>query len=148
MGWRYLNFTLGGFTLIMASLRFFVVPLFESPRYLLGRGRDAEAVEVVNKIAEINGVAAPISLQDLQASDHDQHLPLGVKGTASYLAQCIASLFFPTRMAISTVLLILLWSKSDPFPCWTILTLAQVPSDWQPHSTTASCLICEIGFPS
>jgi hypothetical protein len=110
MGWRYLNFTLGGFTLIMASLRFFVVPLFESPRYLLGRGRDAEAVEVVNKIAEINGVVPPISLQDLQASDHDHHTPLGLKGTAGYLAQCLATLFFPARMAISTVLLILLWS--------------------------------------
>ncbi|KAH6890841.1 membrane transporter [Coprinopsis sp. MPI-PUGE-AT-0042] len=110
MGWRYLNFTLGAFTLIMASLRFFVVPLFESPRYLLGRGRDAEAVEVVNEIAKINGVAPPISLQDLQASDNDQHPSLGVTGTASYLAECVASLFFPTRMAISTVLLILLWS--------------------------------------
>ena len=111
MGWRYLTFTLGGFTLLMASLRFFTVPLFESPRYLLGRGRDAEAVEVVNKIAEINGVAPPISLQDLQASDNEEHpKALGVSGTAEYLAQCVASLFFPRRMAISTVLLIFLWS--------------------------------------
>ena len=44
MGWRYLLFALGGMTLFLWALRFFVFPLEESPRFLVGRGRDADAV--------------------------------------------------------------------------------------------------------
>ena len=43
MGWRYLLFALGGMTLFLWAVRFFVFPLEESPRFLVGRGRDEEA---------------------------------------------------------------------------------------------------------
>ena len=55
MGWRYLVFTLGGLTLVLWFVRFFVFRFHESPRYLIGKGRDAEAVEVIHKIAKFNG---------------------------------------------------------------------------------------------
>jgi len=47
MGWRYLLFTLGGLMLLLWSLRFFVFSLLESPRFLCGIGKDAEAVDVI-----------------------------------------------------------------------------------------------------
>ncbi|KAE9383617.1 MFS general substrate transporter [Gymnopus androsaceus JB14] len=50
MGWRY---TLGGVTLLMWVLRYFVFDLQESPKYLVGRGRDEEAIKVLEHIARI-----------------------------------------------------------------------------------------------
>ena len=68
MGWRYLIFTLGGLTLVMWFVRFFVFRFHESPRYLIGKGRDEEAVEVVHKIAKFNGRAdrCTLTVEDLQ----------------------------------------------------------------------------------
>ena len=54
MGWRYLVFTLGALMLLLAILRLFVFPLHESPRYLLGRGHDDDAVTVIHEIARYN----------------------------------------------------------------------------------------------
>ena len=57
MGWRYLLFTLGGCTLLLWAFRFFVFKLEESPRFLAGRGLDAEAAAVVQRIAAFNGLS-------------------------------------------------------------------------------------------
>ena len=61
-------FTLGGLTLLLWFVRFFVFRFHESPRYLIGRGRDEEAVEVIRKIAKFNGRVDRCSLtvEDLQ----------------------------------------------------------------------------------
>lgn len=50
-GWRYFVFTIGIMTFIMFVVRCFVFHLFESPKYLLSQGRQAEAVAVVHGIA-------------------------------------------------------------------------------------------------
>lgn len=55
-GWRLFVFAIGIVTLAMFGLRFWVFNLFESPKYLLSRGRQAEAVAVVHGIAYRNGV--------------------------------------------------------------------------------------------
>ena len=46
MGWRYFLFTVGSLTLLMWGIRFFLFPLYESPKYLMGKGEDDEAVAV------------------------------------------------------------------------------------------------------
>ena len=55
MGWRYLLWTLGGLMIVLFIIRFFVFHLYESPKYLMGRGRDEEAVKVIHQIAQYNG---------------------------------------------------------------------------------------------
>ncbi|KAL8306190.1 hypothetical protein RB597_003242 [Gaeumannomyces tritici] len=55
-GWRLFVLAIGVVTLAMFALRFWVFRLFESPKYLLSRGRQAEAVAVVHGIAYRNGV--------------------------------------------------------------------------------------------
>ncbi|KAF9647905.1 MFS general substrate transporter [Thelephora ganbajun] len=74
MGWRYLMFTLGGLTLLMWFVRFFVFRFYESPRYLIGRGRDEEAVEVIHRIAKFNGKAdiCTLTVGDLQKAVQEQ----------------------------------------------------------------------------
>ena len=53
-GWRYFNITLGAFTFFMFICRFFFFHLFESPKFLLSKGRQAEAVATVHGIAYKN----------------------------------------------------------------------------------------------
>lgn len=54
MGWRYLILTLGAITFAMFVCRFFLFHLYESPKFLLSRGRQAEAVATVYGIAAYN----------------------------------------------------------------------------------------------
>ncbi|KAH7357667.1 major facilitator superfamily domain-containing protein [Pyrenochaeta sp. MPI-SDFR-AT-0127] len=54
MGWRYLILTLGAITFAMFICRFFFFHLYESPKFLLSRGRQAEAVATVYGIATYN----------------------------------------------------------------------------------------------
>lgn len=54
MGWRYLSVTLGALTFSMFLCRFFLFRLYESPKSLLARGRQAKAVAVVREIAQKN----------------------------------------------------------------------------------------------
>ena len=49
-GWRYLNITVGAIIFLMFVARFFLFHLFESPKFLLAKGRQAEAVATVHGI--------------------------------------------------------------------------------------------------
>lgn len=53
-GWRYLILSLGAITFAMFISRFFLFHLYESPKFLLSRGRQAEAVATVYGIAHCN----------------------------------------------------------------------------------------------
>ena len=54
MGWRYFNIVLGAITFMMFVCRFFFFHLYESPKFLLSRGRQSEAVATVHGIAYSN----------------------------------------------------------------------------------------------
>ncbi|MCO5587701.1 hypothetical protein L7F22_041652 [Adiantum nelumboides] len=72
MGWRYTFYLCGGFTLLLWVARFFVYPVPESPKYLIARGRDEEAIEVLNFIAKENKTKNNLTLQLLrEMSDCD-----------------------------------------------------------------------------
>ena len=55
MGWRYFTFVLGAVTFLMFIARFFLFHLFESPKFLLARGRQADAVATIHGMAQRNG---------------------------------------------------------------------------------------------
>ncbi|KAL9624815.1 MAG: hypothetical protein Q9160_000861 [Pyrenula sp. 1 TL-2023] len=63
MGWRYLVFTMGGITLFVFFLRFFVFKFRESPKFLLSRGQDEKAVKVLHDIAKLNGHQCNVTLE-------------------------------------------------------------------------------------
>ncbi|KAH0045515.1 Clavaminate synthase-like protein, partial [Aureobasidium melanogenum] len=69
MGWRYTMITLGAMTLVFAFVRIAIFKMPESPRYLISKGRDAEAVEAVNYIARRNKKSEPLTLAMLQEVD-------------------------------------------------------------------------------
>lgn len=73
-GWRYFVLAIGLITLAMFALRFFVFHLFESPKFLLSRGRQAEAVAVVHGLAHRNGAKTWLTediLDAVVAGHHD-----------------------------------------------------------------------------
>ena len=126
MGWRYLIFTLGGLTLLLWSVRFFVFRFHESPRYLVGKGRDEEAVEVIHKIARFNGKAdqCTLTVEDLRKAVQEvsgKYVPSGAEAidpkrkkgllsSSSHLSgEHVKALFATSKMAWSTSLLILIW---------------------------------------
>lgn len=55
MGWRYFVIAMGGISLIEFIVRFVFFTVYESPKYLMGKGNDEEAVRVVHEVARRNG---------------------------------------------------------------------------------------------
>lgn len=118
MGWRYLLFTLGGITLFLWAIRFFIFTLLESPRFLSGIGRDADAVEVIHKLAKFNGQASSLTVEELEAPDR----AIGARSSSKerykilsrgskYDPGHIKALFATPKMAWSTSLLIVIWGE-------------------------------------
>ena len=58
--------------LVLSVIRFFTFHLYESPKFLMGRGRDAEAVEVVHKVAAYNGATCNLTLDMLHRPERDR----------------------------------------------------------------------------
>lgn len=71
MGWRYFLICMGGLTLIMFGLRFLCFTIYESPKYLMGQGRDEEAVRIVHEVARRNGKTTTLSIEELKACEPD-----------------------------------------------------------------------------
>ena len=75
MGWRYMLFTLGAITFSLFILRFFIFPFYESPKFLLKKGHDQKAVDIVRKIAAFNKRPCDLTLESLRkmATDEPSH---------------------------------------------------------------------------
>ena len=66
MGWRYTLLCLGAICLAIFFLRFVIFRFQESPKFLIYRGRDDKAVEVLHKIAKFNGRESSITLETFE----------------------------------------------------------------------------------
>ena len=135
MGWRYLLWTLGGLMVVLFILRFFVFHLYESPKYLMSRGRDAEAVEVIHQIAKYNGKTSSLTVgmlrecekyaiggpvlqeKDSQQDSDVKAKPMDTSMRAAFMRKLrmmnsdhIKALFATKKLAYSTSLLIVLWA--------------------------------------
>ena len=82
MGWRYTLFTLGAICLFVFVLRFVVFRFQESPKYLLYRGKDEKAVQVLHHIAKFNGRESTITLEVLAALT-DEDSSVGTRDTGT-----------------------------------------------------------------
>ena len=104
---------------IVWGICFSLVKLFESPKYLMGRGKDSEAVEVVHQVARRNGKTSTLTLHALQSigshgdNGRSKYTSLGiVKETLGIFdTKHLRPLFATRRLAWSTSLLIVLWGE-------------------------------------
>lgn len=60
-------FTLGGVTLAVFFVRFVIFTFQESPKFLVYRGRDEEAIKVLEHIAKVNKRSCGITLEDFES---------------------------------------------------------------------------------
>ncbi|KAK5046614.1 hypothetical protein LTR84_007375 [Exophiala bonariae] len=124
MGWRYVMFTLGALTLAFAFVRMFVFKMPESPRYLLSKNRDAEAVEAVNYVARRNGKPEPLTLAMFRQIDLDLGIIVNPEETgrqgltrtqilkenlADFKSTNFKNLFATRKLAQHTTIIWLIW---------------------------------------
>ena len=107
------------------AIRIFLFTLYESPKYLMGRGRDEEAVEVVHKVAEANGKKSSLTVERLMSvgaleSPRETKKDLAMDSSAiavirrhlsKFSSGHVKALFATRKLAYSTSLLILLWGE-------------------------------------
>jgi MFS family permease len=121
MGWRYLLITMGSVALLMFLIRFIAFTIFESPKFLMGKGKDEEAVRIVHEVARRNGKTSPLTLEDLQACEDvaGATTPIQVNTTTSAAvkrnlqkldASHIKALFATRKLAFSTSIITLIWA--------------------------------------
>jgi hypothetical protein len=126
MGWRYTYFTLGAHMIVLWALRFAVLPVYESPKFLASIGKDEEAVKVIHKIAKRNGTTSSLTIEHLKAAARPYILAAGenpdkveVKFSAwelvkhsvdNFRGKQIRDLFSTKRLAWSTSLVITVWA--------------------------------------
>ncbi|KAJ5024704.1 hypothetical protein PSV08DRAFT_412704 [Bipolaris maydis] len=120
MGWRYFVLVMGGTALIMFAIRFVFFTIFESPKYLMGKGEDEKAVEVVHEVAHRNGKASPLTVQDLedcnlvaQPGVTQQQITAAavIKRNLQKLdSSHVKALFATRRLAFSTSVITIVWA--------------------------------------
>lgn len=115
-GWRYVWFTSGAFVFVLSIARVTVLRLRETPKYLVGEGRDEEVVETLQFIAKKYNRTCSLTIEDMQAC--------GVTGAATNnvrqgskrfhfsfgdIGNHIKSLFSTRKLALSTSLIWFSW---------------------------------------
>lgn len=119
MGWRYFVLTMGSLTIVMFICRFFLFHLYESPKFLLARGRQDEAVAAVHGIAyknktktwltvdilnEIGGYPEENAPQTLSTKEIVQ------RNLSKFSLQRVRPLFATKKLGFTTVILWFCWT--------------------------------------
>jgi MFS family permease len=116
MGWRYFLITMGGLTILMFAVRFGLFTIYESPKYLMGKGRDEEAVRIVHEVARRNGRTTALTLEDLKACEpegyvHQANAADAVKRKLQDVKFDRVRVLFATRkLALSTGIIMVVWA--------------------------------------
>ncbi|KAK9417946.1 putative Major facilitator superfamily (MFS) profile domain-containing protein [Seiridium unicorne] len=119
-GWRSFVFAIGVVTFVMFLIRFFVFHLLESPKYLLSKGRQAEAVAVVHGIAYRNGVKTWLTEEILDAvadTETNGHQPTRLstrsiiqQNLSSFSGEHLRPLFDNRKLGRATILIWFCWA--------------------------------------
>ncbi|OQD76370.1 hypothetical protein PENDEC_c004G02833 [Penicillium decumbens] len=118
-GWRYLVLTLGAITFAMFLCRFLLFTLYESPKFLVSRGRQDEAVTAVQGIAHKNKTTTWLTEEILNEiggypeANKKQSLStveIIKRSFERFSVQQVKPLFGTKRLGISTVLIWFCWT--------------------------------------
>ena len=117
-GWRYFVYTMAAIIGFGFLCRFLLFHLFESPKYLLSRGRQAEAVAVVHGMAYRNKATTWLTEEILNEiggeADFTPIVPLSIetmikRRLSSFSTRRIKPLFHTKRLGTTTALLWFSW---------------------------------------
>lgn len=123
-GWRYFAVTIGIITFGMFAIRFFIFHLFESPKFLLTKGRQNEAVAVVHGMAYRNRTRTWLTsdiLDQVALSDGEPHVAnVALSKPATNVireklralsGERLRPLFQNKKLAVSTSLIWFCWAS-------------------------------------
>lgn len=128
------------------GLRFFVFKLHESPKYLMGRGRDQQAVETVHFVAAQNSKTSNLSVDELRAVDtrfgtqiETSAAAAAKRKLAAFNLNHVKALFATRKLAYSTTLLIIIWGK-----CTRLRSPHRLKRRYSTHRPGVPTLVCPI----
>jgi hypothetical protein len=120
MGWRYVWFTSGAIVFVMSIFRVTVIKLKETPKFLIGEGKDAECVETLHFIATKYNRPCSLTLEQLEAcgtisSLNKNSQSRGIKklfnaSTFAGIGMHFRGLFETKRIGLSTSLIWFSWA--------------------------------------
>jgi MFS family permease len=116
VGWRYFVIVMGGISMIQFIILSLFFTVYESPKFLMGKGMDEQAVHVVHEVARRNGKSTTLSLDDLKACE-----PTGGKQRTDVKAALqrklsklnlthVRALFATKKTAWSTTAIMAVWA--------------------------------------
>ncbi|KAI7183300.1 MFS general substrate transporter [Hortaea werneckii] len=117
-GWRYVWFANGALVFVMSILRITIIRLKETPKFLLGEGKDAEVVEVLQFIANKYHRPCSLTVERLEecgitngAADRGGSLSAhaGSKWSPVEIWVHLRGLFATKKMGLSTSLIWFSW---------------------------------------
>ncbi|KAK3723641.1 Filamentous Growth Regulator, partial [Vermiconidia calcicola] len=125
-GWRYVWFSSGAVVFVMSILRITVIRLRETPKFLVGEGKDAQVVDTLQFIANRYHSHCSLTLEQMEACGATGGaLPTDRRGSVSAHASSkfsfgevgmhLKGLFSTKKLALSTCLI---WFS------WTLIGLA------------------------
>ncbi|KAM5520840.1 major facilitator superfamily transporter [Fusarium oxysporum f. sp. phaseoli] len=110
MGWRYVMFTGGALVFFLSLLRVTVIRLRETPKYLLGVGKEEEVIETFQYLATKYNRTCSLTLQDLAACGTITSAHSKNRFSISETMIHIRGLFSTKKMTISTASIFLSWT--------------------------------------
>jgi hypothetical protein len=115
MGWRYVWFANGALVLVMSILRLTVIRLKETPKFLVGEGRDEQLVNVLQGIAQKYNRTCSLTLERLEACNalQDQTKLASARSKSKFslaiIGGHIRGLFETKKIGLSTTLIWFSW---------------------------------------
>jgi hypothetical protein len=106
-------YTLGGLTLLMFACRFFLFHLYESPKFLLSRGRQEDAVATVHAIAYKNAAKTWLTVEvlneiggdpDIDPSQALSRTEVIKRALSKFSSHRIGPLFATKRLGLTSTL--------------------------------------------
>lgn len=109
-GWRYLMYTMGAMIFAMSIARITVIRLRETPKFLLGQGKDSEVVQILTDIATRYNRPCSITLAQLEACGVVSFAHSKDRFSVGEFLIHFRSLFLTKKIAFTTILMWLSWS--------------------------------------
>ncbi|CAI7573430.1 unnamed protein product [Penicillium pancosmium] len=159
-GWRYLVLSLGAITFCMFLCRFFLFTLYESPKFLVSRGRQDEAVAAVQGIAHKNRTTTWLTEEILnEIGGHPEEtekqslstVEIVKRSLERFSVQQIKPLFATKKLGISTILIWFCWTTIGMgytlFNAFLPQYLSANSSDYITYRNYAITAVCGIPGP-
>lgn len=110
--WRLIFFTAGALVFVMSLLRVFVIHLNETPKYMLGSGKEEQLVTDLRALADKYNRECSLRYEHLLACGRVQggHEVRGFSAAIAEIGCHLSGLFSTRKIGLSTVLVWLSWT--------------------------------------